>query len=180
MLYSWCNEVSKHAPSLKHFRLHSSDPSTRKDQLVTITNDILDYDIIVTTYDMAKTKEVQNIIRTTYFNYVVLDEGHVIKNSDSLTSAQVRKMHSRNKLILTGTPLANDLVELHSIMNYLYPDIFIDVSYFQDAFNISKNVLDNTMLLNANKLLNLFMIRRLKEEVETMLPNKIETKVSGL
>jgi len=138
---------------------------------------VLDYDIIITTYEMTKTKNMQHLIRSTYFNYVVLDEGHIIKGADSLISEQVRKFHSRNKLILTGTPLQNNLVELHSILNYLYPDLFTDDSFFRNAFDITRNVIDKNMLLYANKVLNLFMLRRYKEEVERLMPKKIETKV---
>lgn len=139
---------------------------------------ILSYDIIVTTYDMVKTKNMQSIIKSTYFHYVILDEGHVIKDSETMISETVRKIHSRNKLICTGTPLQNNLVELQSILNYLYPDVFIEDSFFRNAFDIQHNMIDKQMLLKANKLLNIFMIRRLKHEVEKMMPKKIETKVS--
>ena len=140
--------------------------------------DILSYDIIVTTYEMAKSSEVQSIIRGLYFNYVILDEGHIIKDSKTQISEAVRKIHSRNKLILTGTPLQNNLVELFSILNYLYPDVMKEAKFFEHAFDISHNRIDDSMLLKANKLLNLFMLRRLKEEVEKLMPKKIETKVS--
>ncbi len=62
-------------------------------------------------------------------------------------------------------------------MNYLYPDILTSSKPFSDAFDISGNVFDNEMLLAAHKLLKLFMIRRLKDEVEKLMPPKIETKV---
>ena len=89
-----------------------------------------------------------------------------------------RKQHySQNKLILTGTPLQNNLVELYAILNYLYPVYFTKPDSFADAFDISHNRIDPDMLLKANKLLGMFMLRRLKEEVEKLMPKKIETKV---
>jgi SWI/SNF-related matrix-associated actin-dependent regulator of chromatin subfamily A member 5 len=140
-------------------------------------NGILNYDLVITTYEMAKSKEIKSLICGTYFHYVVLDEGHVIKASDTIISHAVRKIHSRNKLILSGTPLQNNLVELQSILNYLYPQVFTEERFFKDAFDITQNCFDKAMLLKANKLLKMFMLRRLKDEVEKLMPKKIETKV---
>jgi SWI/SNF-related matrix-associated actin-dependent regulator of chromatin subfamily A member 5 len=178
VLYSWCSEVQKHAPSLKHFRLHASDPKEKESQKHIMNKDILKYDIIVTTYDMVKSTEIQSLIRNTYFNLCILDEGHVIKNTDTHISEAVRKIHSQNKVILTGTPLQNNLVELYAILNYLYPQFFTKSQFFANAFDIGQNRIDPDMLLKANRLLSLFMIRRLKQEVEKLMPKKIETKVS--
>ena len=178
VLYSWCNEIQKHAPSLKHFRLHASDPKERESQKATIIKDILKYDIVITTYEMAKSQQILSLIRSTYFNLCVLDEGHVIKSKETNISEAVRKIHCQNKVILTGTPLQNNLVELYAILNFLYPLYFTKSDYFANAFDIGQNRIDPEMLLQANKLLGLFMIRRLKEEVEKLMPKKMETKVS--
>eukprot|EP00979_Chaetoceros_neogracilis_P001758 scaffold315_cov218-Chaetoceros_neogracile.AAC.4 len=179
VLYSWCHEVQKHAPSLKHFRLHASDPKDRESQKATMIKDILQYDLIITTYEMAKSPQILSLIRSTYFNLCVLDEGHVIKNTQTNNAEAVRKIHCQNKVILTGTPLQNNLVELYAILNFLYPAFFTKPDYFANAFDIGQNRIDPKMLLQANKLLGLFMIRRLKEEVEKLMPKKIETKVSS-
>jgi SNF2 family DNA or RNA helicase len=71
-------------------------------------------------------------------------------------------------------------VELYAILNYLYPSYFTSPAKFEDAFDITHNKIDPDMLLKANKLLKLFMIRRLKCEVEKLMPKKIETKVCVL
>lgn len=68
-------------------------------------------------------------------------------------------------------------VELYAILNYLYPQYFTTPAKFESAFNITLNQIDPDMLLKANKLLKLFMIRRLKGEVEKLMPKKIETKI---
>ncbi|KAL9186892.1 hypothetical protein ACHAXT_010612 [Thalassiosira profunda] len=177
VLYSWCNEVEKHAPSLKCFRFHSSDPAEREVQKNAMLQQILDYDIVVTTYEMAKNPAVTGLINRTYFNLCVLDEGHVIKSLTSQIGAAVRKIHAGCRVILTGTPLQNNLVELYAILNYLYPQYFTTAEPFEDAFDITHNRIDPGMLLKANKLLKLFMIRRLKDEVEKLMPRKIETKI---
>lgn len=177
VLYSWCAEVQKHAPTLKHFRFHASDPNEREQQKHTMMHDILSYDIVVTTYEMAKNPQIVGLIRNTYFNLCVLDEGHVIKSMTSQVAEAVRKIHCQTRVILTGTPLQNDLVELYAILNYLYPQYFTTPAKFADAFDITHNRIDPDMLLKANKLLKLFMIRRLKGEVEKLMPKKIETKI---
>lgn len=178
VLYSWCNEVTKHAPTLKHFRFHSSDVGEREHQKHLMVHEILKYDVVVTTYEMIKNPQLLGLIRNTYFNLCVLDEGHVIKSTSTLVSESVRKIHCQTRVILTGTPLQNNLVELYAILNYLYPTFFTTPQKFEDAFDITHNRIDPEMLLKANKLLKLFMIRRLKCEVEKLMPKKIETKVS--
>ena len=177
VLYSWCSEVKKHAPSLKCFRFHASDPNEREQQKATMLQDVTSYDIVVTTYEMAKNPHVLSLFRTTYFNLCVLDEGHVIKSLTSQISEAVRKIHCQTRVILTGTPLQNDLVELYAILNFLYPQYFTTPVKFADAFDITHNRIDPEMLLKANKLLQKFMIRRLKGEVEKLMPKKIETKI---
>ena len=183
---------------------------------------VLEYDIIITTYEMAKNPMVVSLIRGVFFNLCVLDEGHVIKSLTSQISESVRKIHSQGRVILTGTPMQNNLVsfvgmcvcvcgvvycrlfsvivfviictlvsniqhflvhcgayqvELYAILNYLYPQYFTTPDAFESAFNITLNQIDPSMLLKANKLLKLFMIRRLKGEVEKLMPKKVETKV---
>jgi len=177
VLYSWCAEVKKHAPSLKCFRFHASDPNEREQQKHTMMHEIMDYDIVVTTYEMAKNPQIVGLIRNTYFNLCVLDEGHVIKSLTSQISEAVRKIHCQTRVILTGTPLQNNLVELYAILNFLYPQYFTTPTVFEDAFDITHNRIDPDMLLKANKLLQKFMIRRLKGEVEKLMPKKIETKI---
>ena len=140
-------------------------------------HDIMSYDIVVTTYEMAKNPQIVGLIRNTYFNLCVLDEGHVIKNLTSQIAEAVRKIHCQTRVILTGTPLQNNLVELYAILNFLYHQYFTTPEIFADAFDITHNRIDPEMLLKANKLLQKFMIRRLKDEVEKLMPKKIEKKI---
>jgi SWI/SNF-related matrix-associated actin-dependent regulator of chromatin subfamily A member 5 len=140
VLYSWCNELKKWAPSLKILRFHSSCASERDSQRSILLQDSLSYDVVVTTYEMAKQPQLRNLWSRQYFNYLVLDEGHKIKDANSQISQACRGIHCDNKLILTGTPLQNNLVELWSLLNFLYPDIFVSSEPFAAAFDISNNV----------------------------------------
>jgi SNF2 family DNA or RNA helicase len=126
---------------------------------------------------MAKAPHMARIWHRQHFNLLVLDEGHKIKSMDTQISKAVRKIHSETRIILTGTPLANNLVELYSLLNFLCPDVFTSQEPFEEGFNLVTNVIDPDKLAQAHKLLSLFMLRRLKAEVESLLPNKLETKV---
>ena len=171
VLYSWCNEIAKWAPSLKFLRFHASNPESLD------SASFSDYDMIVTTYEMAKTPSLTNVWRRQHFTLLVLDEGHRIKSAETQISQAVRKIHAENRIILTGTPLANNLVELWSLLNFLLPDVFTSCEPFAKAFDLSTNHVDPVKLEEAHRLLKVFMLRRLKTEVEKLMPKKIETKV---
>jgi SWI/SNF-related matrix-associated actin-dependent regulator of chromatin subfamily A member 5 len=112
-----------------------------------------------------------------HFQYIVLDEGHKIKNHLTQISQAVRRLHCENRLLLTGTPLQNNLVELWSLLNFLYPEVFTTSEPFEAAFNITENIINKEKLEQAHQLLELFMLRRLKTQVEKLMPLKLETKV---
>ena len=75
-----------------------------------MVQEILNYDIVVTTYEMIKNPQLLSLMRGTYWNLCVLDEGHVIKSQTTLVSEAARKIHCQTRVILTGTPLQNNLV----------------------------------------------------------------------
>lgn len=170
-------ELKFWAPSLKVMRLHSSN-STQRDKIrQELMDSVVDYDVVLTTYDMVKAPHLSNFFQRLHFHYMVLDEGHKVKSNETLVSGAVRKIHCENRLLLTGTPLQNNLVELWSLLELLYPEIFSISTPFEKCFNLRENCVDQGMLSNARKLLRLFMIRREKSQVEKLLPKKLETRV---
>lgn len=173
VLDSWCHEIKTWAPSLKFLQLHGPNIDLRT------MDDVDKLDIIVTTYEMVKVPALVNALwsRQT-FHLLVLDEGHRIKGADTQVSHAVRKIHCENRLILTGTPLANNLLELWSLLDFLMPRLFTTRTPFAEAFDLTLNVVDRSKLEEANIMLALFMIRRMKSEVEKLMPKKIETKVT--
>ena len=72
----------------------------------------------------------------------------------------------------------NNLVELWALLNYLYPEFFADKEPFEEAFNLQFGKVDNETLVAANTMLNKFMLRRLKDEVEKLMPKKLETQIN--
>lgn len=135
------------------------------------------YDVVLTTYEMVKAPGLATSISRLHFNYLVLDEGHRVKGHETQIAAAVRRVHCENRLLLTGTPLQNNLIELWSLLELLYPDVFTTSVPFAQAFDLTENHVDADMLLKAQKVLDLFMIRRLKSRVESLLPSKLETRV---
>ena len=177
VLSSWCNEMRKWAPSLKFFQLHASNATEQVRQRQHLMEHATEYDVILTTYDMAKAPALNFLYQRLKFHYLVLDEGHKIKGHETLVSKAMRKIHAGNKLLLTGTPLQNNLIELWSLLNFLYPEIFTVCDPFGKHFDLTENIVDKVFLGKTQKLLELFMLRRLKQEVEKLIPEKLETKV---
>ena len=109
----------------------------------------------------------------------MIDEGHRIKNEKSLLSINVRTVPCKLRLLLTGTPLQNNLRELWSLLHFLLPDVFTVASSakFEDAFDLAKGKCDTDMLRKAHQLLQPLMIMRKKCNVAVTLPPKTEIKL---
>ena len=111
------------------------------------------------------------------WRYLILDEGHKVKNEETLISQSMRRIQRQGVVLLTGTPIQNNLRELYALLNFLYPDVFTDGSLFDSAFNLVKNTVDDSRLSQAHYLLRPFMLRRVKDEVEVKLPPRMEIRV---
>ncbi|KAJ7817129.1 SNF2 family N-terminal domain-containing protein [Mycena leptocephala] len=119
--------------------------------------------------------------------HMIIDEGHRMKNTQSkLTVTLTTYYHSRYRLLLSGTPLQNNLTELWSLLNFVLPKIFNSVKSFDEWFNTpfansgtgDKIELDEEEALliirRLHKVLRPFLLRRLKKDVESELPDKVE------
>lgn len=111
------------------------------------------------------------------WRYIMIDEAHRIKNEASKLSTTVREFNSRNRLLITGTPLQNNLHELWSLLNFIVPDVFGSHEDFDEWFQEGSGDLKTEMVTKLHSLLKPFMLRRLKAEVEKSLPPKKETEV---
>ncbi|KAL6710197.1 hypothetical protein ACN47E_009988 [Coniothyrium glycines] len=135
------------------------------------------FKIIVTTYDTFQAE--QSWFKTSFvWRYVVLDEGHKIKSSVTQISTSLRNISSEYRLILTGTPLQNNLVEMWALLAWLYPEVFTDKTeaLFKESFDLSKGKINKRTMDDARSLLELIMLRRMKESpsVNLGLPPKEE------
>ena len=121
---------------------------------------------------------------------MIIDEGHRMKNTNSkLSSTLTQYYFSRHRLILTGTPLQNNLPELWALLNFVLPKIFNSVKTFDDWFNtpfantggqekMELNEEESLLIIRRlHKVLRPFLLRRLKKDVEKDLPDKVEKVV---
>eukprot|EP00737_Agarophyton_chilense_P002593 gb/GEZJ01002961.1/.p1 GENE.gb/GEZJ01002961.1/~~gb/GEZJ01002961.1/.p1 ORF type:complete len:1657 (-),score=275.97 gb/GEZJ01002961.1/:6601-11178(-) len=180
---NWVRELDLWAPSLTKI-VYRGDKSTRKNiQQTQMASG--DYNVVLTTYEF--TVKDQNVLSPIYWQYIIIDEGHRMKNANcKLAMTLGVKYKSRNRLLLTGTPLQNNLTELWALLNFLLPTIFASSDTFETwfkkpfettALGDSAELEEEETLLVINRLhqvLRPFLLRRLKTDVESQLPQKVE------
>ncbi|SPJ10799.1 chromatin remodeling protein [Plasmodium sp. DRC-Itaito] len=172
-LDNWYEEIKKWCTPMKAFKYYGN-----KDQRKELNRNLLhsDFDVLLTTYEIV-IKDKSALYDIDWF-FLVIDEAHRIKNEKSVLSSSVRFLRSENRLLITGTPLHNNLKELWSLLNFLMPKIFDNSEEFDNLFNISKiSTNDNKqseIITQLHTILKPFMLRRLKVEVEQSLPPKRE------
>lgn len=162
LIYNWKNEFSKFAPAMKICILHG-DKNEREE----VFSDIKDFDVILTTYGTLKNDEEK--YSQIKFDYCILDEGQNIKNPLAQSTQSVKNIMAKNKFILTGTPIENNLIELWSIFDFIMPGYLDTVSNFKNKF-----VNKDDSVIELQKYIKPFMLRRLKKDVIIELPDKIE------
>ncbi|KAL0227520.1 hypothetical protein RCL1_003664 [Eukaryota sp. TZLM3-RCL] len=177
---NWENEFARWTPSLSVIKFTGS--KDHRKSLFKERIEPLKFQVCLTTYDFIM--KDKKYLAKTYWLYIIVDEGHRMKNSGSkLTSILRKDFHSRNKLLLTGTPLQNSLPELWSLLNWLLPSIFSDVGSFQNWFAApfddkkDQDLEEEEEYLIINRLhqvLRPFLLRRLKSDVADQLPGKRE------
>ncbi|GAB5591414.1 ATP-dependent DNA helicase Snf21 [Umbelopsis nana] len=182
-LTNWTLEFEKWAPSVVKI-VYKGPPGVRKQiqqQEIKHSN----FQVLLTTFEyVIKDRPALSKIR---WKYMIIDEGHRMKNTNSkLTSVLRQYYRSRYRLILTGTPLQNNLPELWALLNFILPKIFNSVKSFEEWFNtpFSNQGVQDKVELNEeeqlliikrlHKVLRPFLLRRLKKDVESELPDKIE------
>lgn len=133
------------------------------------------WNVCITSYDICRIEQLS--LRKIAWRYIVVDEAHRIKNERAQLSVAIRKFTSTNRLLLTGTPLQNDLHELWSLLNFLLPDVFNSADDFDKWFDPNVCLGDDDMVNRLHRILKPFMLRRIKSEVEKTLLPKIETKI---
>nr|CAG8539454.1 2523_t:CDS:10 [Entrophospora candida] len=182
-LTNWTMEFEKWAPSVMKC-VYKGTPSVRKELQRRYIKHI-NFQVLLTTYEyIIKDKSVLSKIR---WVYVIIDEGHRMKNANSKISMILANTYQcRYRLILTGTPLQNNLPELWSLLNFLLPKIFNSVKSFDEWFNtpfantggqdkIALNEEESLLIIRRlHKVLRPFLLRRLKKDVESELPDKVE------
>ncbi|KAL9668942.1 hypothetical protein QQ045_006483 [Rhodiola kirilowii] len=170
-LGNWMNEIKRFCPILRAVKF-LGNPEERRH----IRENLLvpgKFDICVTSFEMA-IKE-KTALRRFSWRYIIIDEAHRIKNENSLLSKTMRLFNTNYRLLITGTPLQNNLHELWSLLNFLLPEIFSSAETFDEWFQISGENDQQEVVQQLHKVLRPFLLRRLKSDVEKGLPPKKET-----
>ena len=174
----WQQEIQTYAPFLSCLAYvgPSSDRVKLRDRLG-------ETDVVVTSYDVCRNDI--DVLLPFNWNYCVLDEGHLIKNPKAKTTIAVKRIISNHRLILSGTPIQNNVLELWSLFDFLMPGFLGTEKVFQDRFarpiaasrfgkSSSKEQEAGALAIEAlHKQVLPFLLRRLKEEVLNDLPPKI-------
>ncbi|CAK9145528.1 unnamed protein product [Ilex paraguariensis] len=170
-LGNWMNEIRRFCPILRAVKFLGNPDERRyiRDELLVAGK----FDVCVTSFEMA-IKEKSSLRRFSW-RYIIIDEAHRIKNENSLLSKTMRLYSTNYRLLITGTPLQNNLHELWSLLNFLLPEIFSSAETFDEWFQISGDNDQQEVVQQLHKVLRPFLLRRLKSDVEKGLPPKKET-----
>lgn len=168
-LDNWRREFEKWVPGFRVVVLQG----TRDEREALIQEHILpqSFDVLLTTYEMCLREK--SALKKLSWEYIVIDEAHRIKNVDSMLSQIVRAFSSRSRLLITGTPLQNNLMELWSLLNFLLPDVFSSAEDFESWFKDKGEESQDQVVQQLHKVLRPFLLRRVKADVEkSLLPKK--------
>ena len=168
---NWYNEIQKFAPSLK-IMLINGGIQERKNKIKEIDN----YDVVVTSYDLLKRDiDVHNSMNYK-FKYVIADEAQYIKNNNTQNFKAIKEIKADTRYALTGTPIENSLSELWSIFDFVMPGYLFSYKKFKELYEtpIVRGE-DNQAMKRLKMLIEPFILRRIKEDVLTELPDKTIT-----
>ncbi len=167
LLYNWELEAAKFTPELHVFAYTGTGRIKDVAQFSS-------YDLILTSYGIARLDI--DLLKDYLFNYVILDESQAIKNPESNIAKAVKKLHSLNRLILTGTPLENSTLDLWSQISFINPGLLGMQAYFQKEYLVPiEKFADKDKTKKLYGVIKPFILRRHKSQVARELPEKVES-----
>ncbi|KAI4124351.1 MAG: hypothetical protein LQ341_007086, partial [Variospora aurantia] len=167
-LDNWRREFTNWTPEVNLLVLQG-----QKDERHQLINERLideKFDVCITSYEMILREKTH--LKKFAWEYIIIDEAHRIKNEESSLAQIIRIFNSRNRLLITGTPLQNNLHELWALLNFLLPDVFGDSEAFDSWFS-NQDADQDTVVQQLHRVLQPFLLRRVKSDVEkSLLPKK--------
>lgn len=167
LIYNWQHELTRFTPSLHPHVYHGAGK----------TRDVFSDEklqVIISSYGTLRSDSA--IFTTHHFSTVVLDESHTIKNPSSQIAQVVHMLSADRRMVLSGTPVMNNTVDLYSQLNFVLPGMFVSREFFKreyaDPIDRDKN---EQRVKDLQKLTSPFILRRTKEQVARDLPPKTET-----
>ncbi|WIA10295.1 hypothetical protein OEZ86_000436 [Tetradesmus obliquus] len=171
-LGNWMNEFRRFCPVIRCIKFHGN-AEEREAQKAAMQPGA--FDVVITSYEMV-IKE-KNHFKRIHWRYIIIDEAHRIKNENSRLSTVVRLLKTNYRLLITGTPLQNNLHELWALLNFLLPEVFSSSEKFEEWFSLGDGGKEKEaeVVQQLHKVLRPFLLRRVKSDVERGLPPKKET-----
>ncbi|KAK6353500.1 putative DNA helicase ino80 [Orbilia brochopaga] len=186
-LHNWQQEITKFVPDLKVLPYWGNTKDRKvlrkfwDRKHLTYTRDA-PFHVLVTSYQLVVAD--QQYFQRIKWQYMILDEAQAIKSSTSTRWKSLLGFSCRNRLLLTGTPIQNNMQELWALLHFIMPTLFDSHDEFSEWFSkdIESHAQSNTQLNEAqlrrlHLILKPFMLRRIKKHVQSELGDKIEIDV---
>lgn len=182
---NWVEEFRKWTPSIPVLLYHGDKKEREKMRKTQLKHPGTDqFPVVITSYEICMND--RKFLTGFGWQFIIIDEGHRIKNLDCRLIRELQMYQSANRLLITGTPLQNNLTELWSLLHFLLPTVFDKLSTFESWFDFSglKNKDSFEQLLSEERqqylvkslhaVLKPFLLRRVKTDVESLMPKKRE------
>ncbi|NXP77885.1 HELLS helicase, partial [Ramphastos sulfuratus] len=186
-LPNWMSEFKRFTPEIPLMLYHGAQQERRKlvRKIHGRHGSLQIHPVVITSFEIAMRD--RNALQHCFWKYLIVDEGHRIKNMNCRLIRELKRFNADNKLLLTGTPLQNNLAELWSLLNFLLPDVFDDLKSFESWFDITsitetaEDIIakerEQNILHMLHQILTPFLLRRLKSDVALEVPPKREVVV---
>lgn len=185
-LENWLREFEKFSPSLKVVPYYGS--LDEREELRSMLYEDSDYDVVVTTYNLTTGKLDAPFLQSLDFNVIVYDEGHMLKNAASDRYKKLTRLKANFRMLLTGTPLQNNLKELISLLDFILPEVFdskmkkLQLLFDQKTSTKTEEekiegetynpLMSEQAISKAKVMMSPFVLRRTKAQVMKDLPTK--------
>ncbi|GMF25659.1 unnamed protein product [Phytophthora lilii] len=196
-LMNWATEFRKWAPSMPVMIYHGTKADRlkmRKNELNRKKKSDVDFPVVISSYEMMLADTRTFAASGFVWKYMVIDEGHRLKNMNCRLVRELKRAPSENRLLLTGTPLQNNLTELWSLLNFILPDVFDDLDLFESWFSFTPDAVATAaaakekvaaqdvlqgekkveVITKLHEILRPFLLRRLKVDVVEEMVSKTE------
>jgi ATP-dependent DNA helicase len=185
---NWIEEFKFWAPGIKTVLYHGSKDERekiRRKQMKMNEQSKFEFPVVVTSYEIVMNDK--KFLANYQWRYIIVDEGHRLKNMNCRLIKELMSYNSANRLLLTGTPLQNNIAELWSLLHFLLPEVFNDLDSFERWFDFTEVLEDKegedggkgskrktSLVSTMHAILKPFLLRRVKTDVESSLPKKRE------
>lgn len=185
-LPNWYNEVKRFCPTVPVVLYHGTpeERAEKRTEMRKADPNHNSFPIVITSYEIVIRD--RRDLASFPWKYIIVDEGHRLKNMNCRLIKELKMYNSANRLLLTGTPLQNNLAELWSLLNFLLPNIFNDLDQFQRWFDfqavggaagrqeIVAQEQADSIVTKLHGILQPFLLRRLKSDIDLSIPDKKE------